>query len=109
MHKAAITTAAALTLATGAVLLTRQSAVQTESRRLVWDWTPTPGNDWGNVVFIVRECKTNRVATPSTNWPCVAVVQTNSWRFDIDKSATAVWFAVQASNTVTGDISDLNR
>ena len=76
--------------------------------RLVWNWTPSGSNTWANVAFLVYSVKTNGAAKPSTNWPVVAVTRTNEWRFTVDPQAVAVWFAVKASNTVSGEVSDFN-
>jgi hypothetical protein len=69
------------------------------NRKLVWDWAPNPGNQWTNVVFVVRSNST--LSTPRGSWPIFRVVSTNSCALAINQSAAPVFFFVFASNTVT--------
>jgi len=86
-------------------LLTRPLTVVITPARtnalLTWAWVASTNNPASNVVFIIRRCKTNQFVRPSTNWPTVAVVQTNGWKEPIDRAAKCCWFTVTASNTQT--------
>lgn len=74
------------------------------SYSLVWDWTPDDNNPDSNVVFLVES--TNVLVTTRSNWPVVAATSTNTWPLIIDKAQPSVFFIVQASNIVTGEVSE---
>jgi len=63
---------------------------------------------WGTneVSFNVRSLKTNQIAAPSMSWPIITNTAAHSLVIPIDKSATAVWFALTAVDSVTGLESD---
>ena len=73
------------------------------SHSLVWDWTPDDNNPASNVVFLVES--TNVLVTTRSNWPVVAVTSTNTWPLIIDKAQPSVFFIVQASNVISGAVS----
>ena len=67
------------------------------SATLTWRWTPNPGNDWSNVVFVVL---TSGNVT-AKNWTLAGVAATNAFPVVINRTVPAEFFAVVASNTVT--------
>jgi len=73
---------------------------------LAWNYAYTSGNPSNRIVFVVRACKTNRVAMPSKGWPVVGVTKKWLWTNSIDKSARCGWFTVTASNTLTKSESE---
>ena len=89
-----------VTQGAGAAMLINKRAAVVSAQRLwlAWDYT----EDKANVVFNVRQCKTNTFAVPSKAWPVVATVPTLNWGpFTPDKTCRACWFTVTASNTAT--------
>jgi hypothetical protein len=74
--------------------------------RVQFDYTYTPDQPAGEIVFNVRCLKTDGPAAPSLAWPIVAVSTSNSAWLARNAATPCVWFAVTASNTVTGQESD---
>lgn len=70
------------------------------TRKLAWDWTPTPDNPASNVVFCVRSGAT--ILPDRHAYPVVGVTSSLSWPFTVDPAKAGAFFVVTASNIVTG-------
>lgn len=64
---------------------------------LRWQYPSTP-----DVWFNVRRFKGTSPERPSTSWPVIATVATNSFRDQIDPQAKLVIYSVTATNIVYG-------
>lgn len=101
-----------LTKGAGAVALLAPAAFVVPTRTnltIAWDFVYDEDNTPDNIVFNVRQCKTNRLVSPSTNWPIVGV--TTQWRHTvaIDPTVKCCWLSVTASNTVSKLESGFSR
>ena len=76
-----------------AKLIQRTSKLVTVGRTLAWEWLPTPGNDWSNVVFVVLTSPDLR------QWKPWLTVATN--RLTFQTTDQKAFFTVYVSNTMS--------
>lgn len=75
--------------------------VPPKTATIAWDY-----GDQRDIVFLVRECKTNDFARPAYSWPVVLVTANKHATLPVDTSVMCCWWTVTASNTVNGLESD---
>jgi hypothetical protein len=85
-------------------LLAKPKIVLPPTKTLSWAWSPSDGNGWSNITFLV--CSNNTLTVPRSNWPIIALSLTNSFSITVNPSVPAAFFTVVSSNTVTGLVSE---
>ena len=81
-----------------------KAVVPNYNRLLSWEWHPSNGNEWSNVVFVIRSSPS--LKEPVAKWPVEAWTPTNRYLFYINLEKPSVFFAVSASNTATHLVSE---